>query len=145
VFAFGVHAWTDRFRDEQIDPLIKPLEHQRVTAGGDFVLMSRRVHLLVEGFGRWAVAKSGLFDAGWGSEAQFGVMLLPRTLELQARAGVLDLGLNQAMQGIWEGGLSWYLWGNHIRAQLHYVCMQNLAAPSGCASQRAELQTQLWF
>jgi hypothetical protein len=145
VFGLAAHGWTDRFRAEQVDPQIKPIAHQRITAGGELVLMTRRVHLLVEGFGRWAVAKSSLFDAGWGSQAQFGVMLLPRTLELQARAGVLDLGLHQPVQGVWEGGLSWYLWGNHLRAQLHYGCTQHLPAPSGCTSQRAELQTQLWF
>ena len=35
--------------------------------------------------------------------------------------------------------------GNHIKAQLHYVCRQSFADPRGCASHRAELQTQLWF
>lgn len=145
VFGLAVHGWTDRFRAEQVDPEVKPTQRQRITAGGDFVLMTPRVHVLVEGFGRWAVHRTGLLDAGWGGQAQFGVMLLARTLELQGRAGVIDPGIHQPTQGIWEGGLSWYLWGNHIRAQLHYACVQSLAAPNGCVTHRAELQTQLWF
>jgi len=144
VFGFAVHGWTDRFRAEQVDPASKPEPQQRIVAGGDFVLMTSRTHTLVEGFARWAVDDSGLFDAGWGSQVQFGVMLLPRTLELQARAGVLDPGTHRATQGVWEGGLSWYLWGNHLRAQLHYACTQNLGE-LGCTNHRAELQTQLWF
>jgi hypothetical protein len=64
---------------------------------------------------------------------------------LQARAGVIDSGINVATQGIWEGGLTWYLFGNHLRAQLHYMCTQSFADPQGCANHRAELQTQLWF
>lgn len=137
VFGLSTHGWTDRIRTEHG-------EHQRIIAGGDFVLMTARVHVLVEGFARWAVDGSGLFDAGWGSEAQVGVMLLPDTLELQARAGVLDPGVQRAMQGTWEGGVSWFLWGNHIRAQLHYACTQSLGE-RGCTNQRAQLLTQLWF
>lgn len=144
VFGLAAHGWTDRFRADPVAPEIKPIEQQRIVAGGDFVLMTPRVHLLVEGFARWAVAKS-LVDAGWGSQVQLGVMLLPRTLELQARAGVLDSGAGQSTRGDWEAGLSWYLWGNHIRAQLHYSCVQDFAHPHGCMSQRAQLQTQLWF
>lgn len=145
VFGFAVHGWTDYFRPAQIDPDVRPTPYQRVVAGGDFVLMTPRVHVLAAGFGRWAVDRRGLIDAGWGSQAQLGVMVLAQTLELQARAGVLDAGVGTPTQGIWEAGLSWYLWGNHIRAQLHWTCTQNFAQPSGCASQRAELQTQLWF
>lgn len=145
VFGFGVHGWSDRFQPVAADPtLARPLERQRVTAGGDFVVMTPRVHVLLEGFGRWHVAKRGLLDAGWGSQGQVGVMVLDETLELQARAGVMDPGLGVGMQGTWEGGLSWYLFGNHVKAQLHYACTQSLADVQGC-NHRAELQTQLWF
>ncbi len=141
----AVHGWTDRQTPAQDDPLIKPIDRRRVTAGGELVLMTPRVHLLVEGFARWELDDSGLLDAGWGSQAQVEVMLLSDALGLQTRGGVIDRGLGEPTQGVWEGGLSWYLRGNHLRAQLHYLCVQSFSDPVGCERHRAQLQTQLWF
>jgi hypothetical protein len=145
LIGIAAHGWSDPFTTTPSDPQTKPSERQRVVVGGDVTVMTPRVHVLVEGFGRWQVNKTGLRDVGWGSQAQVGVMLLPKSLELQARAGVLDQGINKPLTGVWEGGLSWYLLGNHLRAQLHYSCTQNLADPVGCTQHRGQLQTQLWF
>jgi hypothetical protein len=137
VFGFGVHGWTHQARPG--------IEGQRLTVGGDFVVMTEHIHVLVEGFGRWGLRKRRLLGQGWGSQAQIGVMVLERTLELHARAGILDPGRGQATQGTWEGGLSWYVYGNHLKAQIHHVCNHSFADSRGCESHRALVQTQLWF
>jgi hypothetical protein len=143
-FAFGINSWSDRFTPDPANPADVGGANRRVTLGGDFVFMSKRVHALVEGFGRWQLRKADVLGTSWGSQAQVGVMVIDRTLELQARAGLYGPLRGQPLQGIWEGGLAWYLWGNHLRAQLHYLCSQDLTLPA-CSTHRVQLQAQLWF
>ena len=143
VFGFAAHMWSDRYTPTAADPA-RAFDRQRVTFGGEFVFMAPRVHVLAEGFGQWQLVQGQRFDGGWGSQAQVGVMIVDHTLELQARAGVMDLSRFSAMQGMWEGGLSWYLFGNHLRAQLQYSCAQDFDTGK-CRGQTARIQTQLWF
>ncbi len=152
VFGLAVNAWTDRFRPEPVgdpaDPAtVIPPVRERVALGGELVFMSPRVHLLAEGYGRWHLLRDRqLLDRGWGSQLQLGVMILDETLELHGRAGVFDPSRDEPLQGVWEGGMAWYLWGHHIKALLSYSCTQGLQPASrGCSNQFAQLQAQLWF
>jgi hypothetical protein len=86
-----------------------------------------------------------------GGFAQAGVFVVPKTVELMARADFVDLDVSHAgpPNKRFDGGVAYYVRDNHVKLQLRYAWASARATPAPASPEMiantVTLQGQLWF
>lgn len=156
-FALGINGAYE-MRDVVIEPVVGvEAERERWHAGTDAALMAGPVFALAEAFLRHSRAEDGDWDRAWGGFLQAGVFVLPRMLEVVARAGWMDPSRetpNDRLQN-YEVGLSAYALagetalGHHLKASLRYALDRSEGAFTEAVEpanqHRFVLQVQAWM
>jgi hypothetical protein len=107
---------------------------RQATGGADLTLFFSRVAWLTEVFARRQDGSTG------GAYSQVSLLLVPQTLDLSLRAGVLE------QRQVLEGSLGWYLEGNHAKVMLHYqMDAQEVDDAPETRSHQVNLFAQLWL
>lgn len=124
----------------------------RLTAGADVAIAWDRFTFLGEAFAKQVKPDGGKMIHGYGFYAQAGYFVLPKHLELAARAGFMDADStksNDAETSV-EGQVNGYFIGNHLKTGLRYQYLHE-GAPTADglyqagANHRFLMQMQLWI
>ncbi|MBX3223442.1 MAG: hypothetical protein KF795_23215 [Labilithrix sp.] len=119
--------------------------------GADALFHAGPFSLQIEGYSRATQAVGGWArTSGRGGFAQAGLFVIGRTLEIAARGDLVDADATHAgpLDKRIDGGLAYYVKGDHVKLQLRYAWA---SSPSGASpspkgtSNAVTLQAQLWF
>jgi hypothetical protein len=116
------------------------LQIWRINLQGEVILANATPTFDTEGLPTLLTQRSSL---GW--YAQLGVVIIPGWLEIAARAGGYDD--NQALSDAGDrldvgGGVNFFLFDGHFKAQLHYVHREELSEGYSTANDSLMLQVQ---
>ncbi len=117
---------------------------QATTLCADAMLAQGAWHLQIQGYGRTTDPASGKAVSSGGADAQAGLLLLQRKLEVGARvaAVVPDLAA-QDRSLVVEGQLVGYAWGHHAKAWLRGAWQQDHSAAGDKNGWSITLQQQV--
>lgn len=117
---------------------------QANTLCADAMVAQGAWHLQVQGYGRTTDPVSGKAISSGGADAQAGLLLLQRKLELGARvAAVLPDLAGQDRSLVVEGQLVGYAWGHHAKAWLRGAWQQEHSAAGDKTGWSVTLQQQV--
>lgn len=133
-----------------------PAIQDTASAGADLSFVQGPLTLFAEGFFREDRVADGAWVGSWGAFAQAGVFVVPRVLQLSARAGWIDPSIETEGDFVqsYEGAVKWYCYfddvayGHHLSLGVQYRFMDAQRAvaplPAGRAH-RVTAQLQVWI
>lgn len=153
--ALNAYADTVNVTRQVVDPMTSMLvtqrtgDQQNTTAGAEFTLRGGPFSLVSEGYLRWLRKADGTSAQQWGAFAQLALMLPGQRVELGARFNALytNMDSSNAVLGA-EALATWYVLGNHLKAQLRYAFVHADVAAANYAPgtyNGLTVQTQIAF
>lgn len=123
----------------------------RWTGGADIAIAYKSFTFLGEAFTKMTDPDGGQRSFAYGAYAQAGIFPIPKRLELAVRGGFMDpnRSKSQDREANFEGLMTGYFVGNHLKAGARYTMIRNEAKTGDGllpgVNHRFMLQTQLWL